>query len=56
MGFAGYFLITQDFINKGKEIGVFVGPGRMALIRMPRVSIGRACWATYALMACLLHM
>lgn len=28
MGFAGYFLIVQDFINKGREIGVFVGPGR----------------------------
>jgi DNA polymerase III subunit alpha len=28
MGFAGYFLIVQDFINKGKEIGVLVGPGR----------------------------
>lgn len=28
MGFAGYFLIVQDFINKGKDIGVFVGPGR----------------------------
>ena len=28
MGFAGYFLITQDFINKGREIGVMVGPGR----------------------------
>ena len=28
MGFAGYFLIVQDFINHGKEIGVFVGPGR----------------------------
>ncbi len=28
MGFAGYFLIVSDFINKGKEIGVFVGPGR----------------------------
>jgi DNA polymerase-3 subunit alpha len=28
MGFAGYFLITQDFINHGKQIGVFVGPGR----------------------------
>ncbi|PWK20220.1 DNA polymerase-3 subunit alpha [Arcicella aurantiaca] len=28
MGFAGYFLIVQDFINKGKEIGVYVGPGR----------------------------
>jgi DNA polymerase III subunit alpha len=27
MGFAGYFLITADFIVKGKEIGVFVGPG-----------------------------
>jgi DNA polymerase III subunit alpha len=28
MGFAGYFLIVSDFIRKGKEIGVFVGPGR----------------------------
>ncbi len=28
MGFPGYFLIVADFINKGKEIGVFVGPGR----------------------------
>ncbi len=28
MGFAGYFLIVQDFINHGKNIGVFVGPGR----------------------------
>lgn len=28
MGFAGYFLIVQDFINAGKEMGVFVGPGR----------------------------
>ena len=28
MGFAGYFLIVQDFINKGREIGVFIGPGR----------------------------
>ncbi|MFN3940033.1 MAG: DNA polymerase III subunit alpha, partial [Chitinophagales bacterium] len=28
MGFAGYFLIVSDFINHGKEIGVFVGPGR----------------------------
>jgi len=28
MGFAGYFLIVQDFINKGREIGVLVGPGR----------------------------
>ncbi|MCO5231679.1 MAG: DNA polymerase III subunit alpha [Chitinophagales bacterium] len=28
MGFAGYFLIVQDFINKGKEIGVYIGPGR----------------------------
>jgi len=28
MGFAGYFLIVQDFINHGREIGVFVGPGR----------------------------
>ncbi|MEO6832125.1 MAG: DNA polymerase III subunit alpha [Chitinophagaceae bacterium] len=28
MGFSGYFLIVQDFINYGKEAGVFVGPGR----------------------------
>ena len=28
MGFPGYFLITQDFINEAKDIGVIVGPGR----------------------------
>jgi DNA polymerase-3 subunit alpha len=28
MGFAGYFLIVADFIQAGKDIGVFVGPGR----------------------------
>ena len=28
MGFAGYFLITQDFINQGRSMGVAVGPGR----------------------------
>ncbi|HTL82031.1 MAG TPA: DNA polymerase III subunit alpha, partial [Bacteroidia bacterium] len=28
MGFAGYFLIVQDFINAGKDIGVLIGPGR----------------------------
>lgn len=28
MGFAGYFLIVQDFIMAGKKLGVFVGPGR----------------------------
>jgi DNA polymerase-3 subunit alpha len=28
MGFAGYFLIVQDFINWGKNNGVPVGPGR----------------------------
>ncbi len=28
MGFSGYFLITQDFINKGREMGVLIGPGR----------------------------
>jgi DNA polymerase III subunit alpha len=28
MGFAGYFLIVADFINHGKDIGVFIGPGR----------------------------
>ncbi|MBX2924070.1 MAG: DNA polymerase III subunit alpha [Chitinophagaceae bacterium] len=28
MGFAGYFLIVSDFIKAGRDIGVFVGPGR----------------------------
>ena len=28
MGYAGYFLIVADFINHGRDIGVFVGPGR----------------------------
>ncbi len=28
MGFAGYFLIVQDFINKARELEVAVGPGR----------------------------
>ena len=28
MGFAGYFLIVQDFINAAKEINIPVGPGR----------------------------
>lgn len=28
MGFPGYFLITWDFIKKGKDMGVPVGPGR----------------------------
>lgn len=28
MGFAGYFLIVMDFIKAGKNMGVFVGPGR----------------------------
>ena len=28
MGFAGYFLIVGDFIKAGRDIGVFVGPGR----------------------------
>ncbi len=27
-GYAGYFLIVQDFINQAKEMGVLVGPGR----------------------------
>ncbi|HMZ50209.1 MAG TPA: DNA polymerase III subunit alpha, partial [Flavobacteriales bacterium] len=27
-GFAGYFLIVQDFINHGRDIGVLIGPGR----------------------------
>lgn len=28
MGFAGYFLIVADFIQAGRDLGVFVGPGR----------------------------
>lgn len=28
MGFAGYFLIVQDFINWGKNKGIVFGPGR----------------------------
>lgn len=28
MGFPGYFLIVQDFINEGKKLGVAIGPGR----------------------------
>ncbi|HEY9124354.1 MAG TPA: DNA polymerase III subunit alpha [Bacteroidales bacterium] len=28
MGFAGYFLIVMDFIKAGREMGVFIGPGR----------------------------
>ncbi len=28
MGYAGYFLIVQDFINAAKERGIPVGPGR----------------------------
>ena len=28
MGFAGYFLIVSDFIQAGRNMGVFVGPGR----------------------------
>jgi len=28
MGFPGYFLIVSDFIRAGRELGVFVGPGR----------------------------
>ena len=28
MGYAGYFLITQDFIAEAKKMGVAVGPGR----------------------------
>lgn len=28
MGFPGYFLIVQDFINAAKNMGVLVGPGR----------------------------
>jgi DNA polymerase-3 subunit alpha len=28
MGFAGYFLIVSDFIRAGREMGVFIGPGR----------------------------
>jgi len=28
MGFAGYFLIVSDFIRAGRDLGVFIGPGR----------------------------
>lgn len=28
MGFPGYFLIVQDFINESRKLGVSVGPGR----------------------------
>lgn len=28
MGFAGYFLITADMINTGRDLGVMIGPGR----------------------------
>ncbi len=28
MGFAGYFLITSDMINAGRNLGVMIGPGR----------------------------
>jgi DNA polymerase-3 subunit alpha len=28
MGFAGYFLIVSDFIRAGRNMGVFIGPGR----------------------------
>ena len=28
MGYAGYFLIVQDFINAARQMGVRVGPGR----------------------------
>ena len=28
MGFAGYFLIVGDFIQAGRDMGVYVGPGR----------------------------
>jgi DNA polymerase-3 subunit alpha len=31
MGFPGYFLIVQDFINEARRIGVAVGPGRGCL-------------------------
>lgn len=28
MGFTGYFLIVSDFIKAGRDMGVFIGPGR----------------------------
>jgi DNA polymerase-3 subunit alpha len=28
MGFPGYFLIVQDFINEGRKLNVAIGPGR----------------------------
>jgi DNA polymerase-3 subunit alpha len=33
-GFAGYFLIVQDFINAARELGVWVGPGRGSRCRL----------------------
>jgi DNA polymerase III alpha subunit len=32
MGFAGYFLIVADFIKAGRDLGVFIGPGRGCLV------------------------
>ena len=37
MGFAGYFLIVSDFIKAGRNMGVFIGPGR-----------GSAAWSAVA--------
>jgi len=37
MGFPGYFLIVQDFINKAKNMGVAVGPGRGCLSGNSRI-------------------
>lgn len=28
MGFTGYFLIVSDFISAGRDMGVYIGPGR----------------------------
>ncbi len=36
MGFAGYFLIVADFIKAGRDLGVFVGPGRGISRRVSR--------------------
>lgn len=40
MGFAGYFLIVSDFIKAGRDLGVFVGPGRGSVSSVVAYCIG----------------
>ena len=40
MGFPGYFLIVQDFINWAKERGIPVGPGRGCVLPETPVMLG----------------